>query len=240
MPEAALELPVSNVVVDWGSLRISGPAQLRLTSDAVEIQTAAKGTWIARYEELRGGGWRAGAMMLFGKPGSATMESPEGLDQAWALLVGRACPLPELARGHRLLGSRRGGPVDLQAKFLAPFLHGRRRLEEVADLDTRVAALDATLLRERMATALQAIAGLTYPSSAPDRRALEAELDESMSPLFRSLALMEVKARAFRDAPEALRFVAWRAWVVTVASVFAHADSSWARAAQLLPMQLKT
>jgi hypothetical protein len=239
MPERDLEVTVGRVILEWGSLRMTGAGQLRLTSDALVIEAAAHDPWQARYADLRGGGWRAGAIIVHGEPGRVILEAPHGLDQAWPFLVARACPLPELARVHRLLGSRRGGAVDQQARFLAPLLQARKRLEDVADLDTRVAALDARALRERLDAVIAGIAQDAYPASHPDRRALEAELEEAMAPLFGSLDSIHSAARDFRNAPEAVRFVAWRDWVAAVARVFALADSGWASAARYLPNQAR-
>lgn len=235
MPDRDFELAVASVKVEWGPLRLSGPGRLRLAVDALTIEMAGSGPLLTRYAELLGGGWRSGAVSVHGKAGSVTFESPQGLDQAWASLIERTCPLPELARTHRLLGSRRGGAVAVQARFLAPLLQARRRLEEETDLDTRVTTMDAKALRERLESALQAIARERYPSSDPDRRALEAELEEAMAPLFGGLDVMDVAARHFRTAPETVRFMAWRKWVSSVGDVFALADSGWAGAARLLP-----
>jgi hypothetical protein len=237
VPERDLEFALSGVVLEWGTVRLAGPAQLRLTSEAMVIEPPTGEDWQARYGDLRGGGWRSGAIIVHGDRGTATIEGTAGLDQAWASLVARVCPLPELTRTHRLLGSRRGGSVEQQVKFLAPLLQARKRLEEVADLDTRVAALDARALSERMLLAIQAIAKDIYGSSDPDRRAMEAELEEAMAPVFDGLDAVQAAAQVFRNAPEAIRFTAWRDWVSTVSSVFVLADNGWARAAALLPSQ---
>jgi hypothetical protein len=155
-------------------------------------------------------------------------------------LVALACPLPELARGHRLLGSTRGGHVALQSKFLAPFVQARKRLEEEADLDARVATLDARALRDRIAATVQTFASDAHPSSQPDRRALEAELEEALATLFSGITAMDSAAAHFRKAPENVRFTAWRDWVSAVSRVFAMADNSWASAARLLPRTIKS
>jgi hypothetical protein len=238
MPEPDIELDVSNVLVDWGTVRLTGPGQLRLTSEALLVE-ATGGTLVALYSEIRGGGWRTGSLTVHGAEGKAVLQSGHGVDQAWVSLIERACPLPELTRGHRLLGSTRGGPVDLQATFIAPFLQARRRLEEEADLEARVATLDAKTLRERLDTALKTIARDSYPSSHPDRRGLEAELEEAMAPFYEALEAMESTAEHFRSAPESIRFMAWRDWVSAAAKVFALADRGWASAARLLPGRVK-
>jgi hypothetical protein len=125
--------------------------------------------------------------------------------------------------------------MDQQVKFLAPLLQARKRIEEIADLDTRVAALDARALGERMLAAIQAIAKDVYATSDPDRRAMEAELEEAMSSLFAELQAMHAAAQVFRNAPEAVRFTAWRDWVSIVGRVFVLADHGWAHAAHLFP-----
>jgi hypothetical protein len=130
MPEPDLAVDVSSALVEWGALRLSGRGTLRLTSDTLQLEVPGGDLLVARYDELRGGGWRTGVLTVHGETGNAVVESMRGLDLAWVSLVERACPLPELARGHRLLGSRRGGSIDAQARFLAPLLQARRLVQE--------------------------------------------------------------------------------------------------------------
>ena len=238
MPDPDIEVDLTSVVVEWGTLRFRGPGTLRLTSEALHVDSSGGGSLLARYVELRGGAYRTGALTVHGETGNAVVESTRGLDQAWVSLVARACPLPELARGHRLLGSRRGGAMDAQAKFLAPLLQARKRVEEESDLDARVAALDPKALRERFDAALKAIARDTYPSSHPDRRGLEAELEEAMAAFFAGIDVLTSAAGDFRSAPDAIRFMAWRDWVSAVSNVFALADSGGANVSRLLPLPL--
>ena len=238
MRDLDVEWDVTNLRVEWGTLHFAGPGRLRLTSEAVTVSAGAD-ELSASYGELRGGAWRTAGLTLHGAPGTIVMESSRGLQHAWASLLAFACPLPELVRDHRLLGSRRGGHVGLQAKFLAPLLQARKRLEAEGDLDTRVALLEARALRERMATVVQNLAKDIYPVSHPDRRGLEAELEEALDSMFRAIDAIESAATAFRDAPEEVRFTAWRRWVSAVSNVFTLADRSWANAARLLPDTVK-
>ncbi len=237
MPDDDIEVDATNLVVEWGALRLSGPGLVRLTSDILEFQSRAGGTLRMDYEELAGGAWRTGSLTIHGGAGGSRVlvEASRGLEFAWIQLLQRVCPLPEVARGHRLLGSRRGGSVDAQARFLAPLMQARRRIESEADLEARVAAIEARALRERIAVSLQAIARDAYPGSHPDQRGLEAELEEAMAPFFAGLDAMESAATHFRSAPETIRFIAWREWVSAVSTAFALADSGWASAARLLP-----
>ena len=239
MPEPDLDLAASNVRVEWGSLRVDGPGVLRLTSEALHLDISKGGSLRVRYDDLRGGGWRTGMLTVHGDQGNAAIESNQGLDVAWVELVQRTCPVPELVRSHRLLGSRRGGSADAQVKFLAPLLQARKRVEGAADLETRVALLEGKVLRERVVAALQTIAKDAYPSSHPDRRGLEAELDEAMVPFYRGLDKLDSAAALFRDAPEPIRFHAWRQWILALSNAFALADSGWASAARLLPTAIK-
>jgi hypothetical protein len=239
MHDGDVELDVAKVDAEWGALRLSGRGRLRLTNEAMRVEAAEGGSLVMPYTEMLGGAWRSGQMVVHGDPGSVTLEASRGLQHAWVSLVSHACPLPELARGHRLLGSRRGGHVDLQAKFLAPFVQARKRLAEEADLDARVATLDARALRDRLSATVQGFAKDAYPASQPDRRALEAELEEALASLFGGISALEQAAGHFRKAPESVRFTAWREWVSSAARVFALADNSWASAARLLPRTLK-
>ena len=234
MPERDLEVEATNVLVEWGSIRLIGPGVLRLTSDALWLE-GTEGTWRAPYEELRGAGWRTGSLTVHGDQGRAAVDSKEGLELVWVQLIERACPLPELARDHRLLGSRRGGSVAAQARFLNPLLDARKRLEKEPDLETRVALLDARQLRDRVLAALGAIASDTFPASQPDRRALEAELEEAMTGFFRQLDSVDAAAKYFRGAPEAIRFSAWREWANRVVDAYSLADGAWATASRFIP-----
>ena len=239
MPEPDLEFDASNLLVEWGNFRLIGPGVIRLTSEELVLGANVGGALRTRYEDLQGGGWRTGMLTIHGQEGKAVIESARGLDHAWVQLIERTCPLPELARTHRLLGSRRGGSADAQAKLLAPLLQARKRVEEARDLEARIEALPARALRERVSNALENIARDVYPASHPDRRGLEAELGEALMPFFAGLDALESAAQHFRSAPEASRFVAWRGWVVAVSNAFTLADSGWASAARLLPTPIK-
>jgi hypothetical protein len=229
-----LDVDATSVLVEWGSIRLIGPGRLRLTSEAIALEVTG-GTWQASYDELRGAGWRTGSLTVHGEQGRAAVESNEGLELVWVQLLERACPLPEVARDHRLLGSRRGGSVAAQSRFLVPLLDARKRIEKQSDLESRIAALDARQLRDRVNTALQAIAADTFPGSHPDRRALEAELEEAMSAFFTQLESVEAAATHFRGAPEAIRFSAWREWASRVVDAYALADGAWATASRFIP-----
>jgi hypothetical protein len=240
MPDESLHVAVTRIDGSWGAARHSGPARLSLTNEALLIEGPAGESVRLAWIELSGGALRSGALTLHGASGSATLEAQSGLDSAWAALLAHACALPEFARGHRALGSRRGGSPGAQARFLAPLLQARKRLEDERDLDMRVAAFEARTLRERIESALQQIARDAYPDSHADRRALQAELEESMEVLFASLDALGDAGEAYRRAAEHVRFNAWREWVAVAARVFAAADAAWCEAAKLIPNPART
>lgn len=237
MPDE-IEVSAHSVMVDWGGLQLAGPGVLRLTSDEVVIESTGSKVR-STYRDLHGGAWRTGSIAIHGVAGHASIEAKHGLEHAWVQLVVRACPIPELARTHRLLGSRRGGSVDAQARFLAPLIQARKRLEESGDLQSRISAIEARALRDRIIVAIQTIAKEAHPTSQPDRRGLEAELEEVMAALFAELDAMDSAATHFRSAPEAIRFIAWRSWVSHVTNVFTLADTGWADASRLLPSAMR-
>ena len=238
MPERDLEVEATSILVEWGPIRLIGPGRLRLTSDLLQLE-ATGGEWAVEYSALHGGTWRTGTLTVHGEQGRVIVDSKQGLELVWVQLLERACPVPELARDHRLLGSRRGGSVGAQARFLGPLLEARKRLEKEPDLESRIAALDAMQLRNRVVASLHAIARDAFPASHPDRRALEAELEEVMSGFFRELDHVHAAAMTFRNAPESIRFNAWRDWVARVLNAYALADGAWATATRFLPGQGK-
>lgn len=222
-----VDLMADDVTGTWRSLRLAGPARLRLTSDAILVDAPQGASLRVPLGELGGVRLHPGSLSLHGGEGSVSLKAKGRLDTLLQALVARACPVPELARSHRRLGSQRGGAVELQAKFLAPFMQVRRDLQAERDLDRRVTSLKAAVLRERLNGVLDGIASEAHPSSAPDRRGLRAELDEVAAPLFEAIDGVERAAREFSVMAEEQRFDGWRAWIDRVAVLFSRADLAW-------------
>jgi hypothetical protein len=235
-PERDLELALRSVTGHWGPWRFSGPARLRLTSDALVLDSPHGESFHAAYGDLTGAGWRTDSLVIHGDAGRIQMEAEgAGADRLGVALVTRACPLPELTRSHRRLGSRRGGAPEAQYRFLAPLLQARRRMEDELEPERRIAALDGPALRTRLRDGIESLAQEAYPHSAPDRRGLTVELQEATMGLFGGIARLEEAAQRFTQSDEATRFVAWRAWLDSAIALFRQADSSWVAVARLLP-----
>ena len=236
MPDERLELPVDVVEGVWRQQRIAGSGMLRLGAESIELAPAA-GEWSVQvhYDTLSGVSWRTGTLAVHAPQGTVVMHGGAALQRAWVTIVRGAAAVPEFTRGLRAMGSRRGGDSVAQGTFFAPLLHARRLLEEEADLARRIALFDAAVLRAKLNDAIAALAALHHPVSAPDRRALDAELHDAAEPLYAALEALSAAAARFRDAAAERQFVAWREWVAAVAAVFAAADRAWSGAVPLLP-----
>jgi hypothetical protein len=218
----------------WRGLAFHGRGLLRLGEEGFELQSEEGSAASEGFGILSGARWRTGSLSVHSELGSVLMESDHGLDLVWVTLTRLACPLPEFTRGLRSLGSRRAGSATAQARFFAPLLQARRNLEAEPDLDARLTLFAASTLSNRMVQVLSSLAAERYPGSAPDRRALEAELAEAAAPLFARLQELEESETQFREIGDEARFAAWRTWLKTVARVFSDADRSWRAALGVL------
>jgi hypothetical protein len=71
------------------------------------------------------------------------------------------------------------------------------------------------------------LAAARYKRSAPDQRALAAELELLGDPLWESLAAMSAAAEKARLAKQDARRASWDRWVQCVQQVFNQADDWW-------------
>src|SRR5690606_15254807 len=236
MPDETVEFPFTAVGGNWGSVVPSGPGVLRLEPHALRVLAGDALVLELPYPALSGAAWQAGCLTMLGAPGRILWRADRGLERAWAGLLARACRVPEFARGLRTLGSPRARVNrETETRFFAPLLQARRRVEDEGEPDQRVAAFAARLVAERLQQLIAALATEAYPESAPDRRALEAELLEATEALFARLEEVDEAAERFRQAPDESRFEHWRTWTARVAAAFAEADRSWVVIAGLLP-----
>jgi hypothetical protein len=134
----------------------------------------------------------------------------------------------------RVLGSSRRGSSDAQIRYFAPLLKARRRLEEEFHLESRLDTFDAERLKLQVANSLTAFARELCPHSAPDRRAMEAELFDASEAFFAALQRVGAAAENWRDGSDSRRFELWREWIREVDSLFRAADRSWIAAAPLI------
>jgi len=146
----------------------------------------------------------------------------------------RASVMPELTRGLRGLGSRRGTPGTAHDAWFAPLLSARRAVEGVSDPLRQVELLDAPRLTETITRVISELAAIRAPTDAAMQRAIEAALEEDAEPMFAALQRLEVAAAALRGSAPDSRLADWRRWVEMLRGVFAAADESWVRAVGVL------
>ena len=180
------------------------------------------------FHRLEGVRYQAGELSLFLAGGDVVeLTGTPALAAATERLIARACILAELTLPLRALGSLRARPDADHDRFFHPLLTARRRAEEAPALQSRLDAFDAAVLRRGLAESLREFARARYPESAPDRRALEAELIELAEPLTRSVDVLETMEASVRESGDEARLVAWREWAAAVREVFACADRAW-------------
>ncbi|HET8771352.1 MAG TPA: hypothetical protein VFM71_10255 [Gemmatimonadaceae bacterium] len=138
--------------------------------------------------------------------------------------------LPEFTRSLRALAvpSEPGTGHD---RILAPLIDARAAASRVQTPEAQVAAFDAGRLERAWRDAIAALAAERHRRSAPDRRALQAHVEELGAPVWAALRSVRDAGAAVRTAPVASRREAWDSWVGALRGLFAAADDWW-RAAQ--------
>ena len=134
--------------------------------------------------------------------------------------------LPEFTRSLRALAVP-SAPGSDHDRVFKPLIQARTAAHKVHAVDAQVAAFDATRLEREWREAIAAFAAARHGRSAPDRRALEAELDTLGAPLWSALQALQQSAAATRTVAVAERKAAWERWVLAVQHVFDTADDWW-------------
>lgn len=228
MPEPRVAVARADAVGVWRGRTIHGSVALFVEARDVVVRPEALTEELsAPLRDLAGAEWRADTLTLHGYGEELRVSGAPDLDLVWVTVTERACALPEMARGLRVMGTRRGGDAALQARFFGPLLQARRRLQGAEPPELRVSAFDAASLARRVRAELESMAAARHPQRPPHRRALEAELLDAAEPLLRRLESVESLGRAVHEAPEHVRFVAWRRWGGELRALFLDADRCW-------------
>ena len=141
--------------------------------------------------------------------------------------------LPEFTRSLRSLAVPSAPGSDHDAVF-APLIQARTLAHKALSFEAQLAAFDAARLERGWRAAITSFAEARHRSSAPDRRALEAELDLLAAPLWERLAAMRVAAERGRLARRDERRAEFDRWVESVREVFRAADDWWSDALPIL------
>lgn len=141
--------------------------------------------------------------------------------------------LPEFTRSLRSLAvpSKPGSDHD---QIFAPLIQARSMAHKAQSVEAQLAAFDSARLERGWRSAISALATARHKRSAPDRRALEAELDLLAAPLWEHLRMMHAAAERARIAKRDDRRVEFDAWVDRVREVFRAADDWWTEAMPVL------
>ena len=141
--------------------------------------------------------------------------------------------LPEFTRSLRSIALP-SAPESGHDRIFAPLIQARAAAHRMHTLEAQVAAFDAARLERAWREATVALAAERHPRSAPDRRALAAELEQLAAPVWAALRRMAASATLARSAPVNAREVAWERWVSTVQRLFEAVDDWWGAATPVL------
>lgn len=214
---------------------LAGAGELWLYENGVRIEHSGSAPVWIRYSQMEGVVHRHRELALFLSVGDIIeLEGSPRLAAAERLIVRRTCFMPEFTRALRAVGTAELRAAADHDRFFGPLLAARSRSEKVEDFTKRAAAFDAQALASTLVATLESFAAERFPLSAPDRRALAAELIDLAEELFGDLDRLQAAGDALRSTPEAKRFVAWRLWLDAVRRVFNAADRWWAGALPLL------
>jgi hypothetical protein len=102
--------------------------------------------------------------------------------------------LPEFTRSLRAFAAVGSLGNPDHDRWFAPLLAARTSAARVQGIEGRVAAFDAARLRKAMLNAITQMSEARFKKSAPDRRALDALLEELCEPAFTALVGVEKAA----------------------------------------------
>lgn len=226
-PEPAPLLVVHGLTIGgrWSGRALDGAGGLVIERAAGKVATEQLRVTIA-WRALTDATLERGALALYqGEDVLVLTGSPE-LTRAWGIIVERACPMPEFARGLRTLG-RRGADEALESRFFGPLLAARRRVANPDAVERRVAQFDTSALADRWRAEMEQLAAVRFAADGPRRRALAAHLEEALEPCLSALEGLGASADAVFAAPAGTRFEAWRRWTGQLRRVFIEADRAW-------------
>jgi hypothetical protein len=199
---------------------------VRLVDELVSIHVADR-EHTTRIDRVDGVVWEAPVLTVHVARDVVELSGHAALQSFGAQIVSAALVLPEFTRTMRGLGSRRGHTGADHDRYFAGLLAARRAAEGFVEPESRLAAFDPRRLTQAITTLLGEMASERYPESAPDRRALEAELLEHAERLYGALDALGETADQVRASGNAVRLARWRDWTWAVLRVFEEADRSW-------------
>lgn len=141
--------------------------------------------------------------------------------------------LPEFTRSLRSIAVP-SAPESGHDRVFGPLIQAKAAAHRMHALEAQVAAFDAARLERAWREAITSLANERHPRSAPDRRALGAELEQLAEPVWDALQRVGAAGAQARSAPVQARGAAWERWVGTVRRLFEAVDDWWGAAAPVL------
>lgn len=232
VPEKAVLTVQAHIVGIVRGREIDSEATLELDEESIGIVWSRATPWRLALDGIDGlhvgGGDGAVQLTLYLSSGDVLELTGDDRVRAFgAAVVERACVVPELTRGLRALGSRRGALGASHDAWFAPLLAARRAIEGVSDPLRQVELLNAERLRENMMSMIAELAAIRAPADAAMRRAIEAVLEEECEPMFEAIDHLAVAADALRGGGLDTRLLDWRRWMGVVREVFEAVDEGW-------------
>jgi hypothetical protein len=214
---------------------INAAAVAELHADALILAQPGAKLWRLPWSAVDGLAHSATQLTLYLADGDVLELSGDDAVRALALrLTDYACTIPELTRGLRALGSRRGTPGAAHDAWFAPLLDVRRAVNGVSDARRQLALVDAGAMAARMQRAMGELAALRAPNDAARQRAIEAAIEEESQGMFEALDRLALTGEALRgSAPDTL-LLDWRRWIGALQEVFVAADEAWERCSKTL------
>lgn len=214
---------------------INAEADVSLEGDAIVLAWLSATPWRLMFDGLDGIGHGPSQLTLYLASGDVLELSGDDALRTLALqLTARACTMPEMTRGLRAFGSRRGAPGAAHDAWFAPLLAARRAVEGITDARRQMGLIDAGQLGKAMQRAMTELAALTAPGDEARQRAIEAALEEESAEMFVALTRLALAADALSGSAMDTLFADWRRWVGALRDVFAAADEAWGRCAREL------
>ena len=212
-----------------GTLRgttIDADVSVRLIDDVLSIMFDGR-EYATRVDRIDGVVWQTPALTVHVGRDVVELTGHPGLQPLGTQIMAAALALPEFTRTMRSLGSRRGDIGAEHDRFFADLLAARRAAEGFIEPESRLAAFEPRRLSQGLTILLGQLATERYPESAPDRRALEAELLEYAERVFSALDALGEAAEQVRSGAAATRLARWRTWTWAAQRVFDEADRCW-------------
>ena len=212
-----------------GTLRgtsLDADGTVRLHDDVVSIHVDDR-EHATRVDRIDGVVWEAPVLTVHVASDAVELSGHAGVQPLGAQIVSLALALPELTRTMHGLGSRRGRPGADHDRFFTALLTARRAAEGFVEPESRLAAFDSRRLSQSLTALLTEFAAERYPASAPDRRALEAELFDHAELLYETLAALGEAAEHVKSSATNVRLARWRNWTRAAHRVFEEADRCW-------------